>query len=263
MFGKICSVLALSFLCAAVHAQGNPKLREDSINSSGSGTLKVVTYEVPDAKATLVMLPGGTWNVGAIDPVSGMLDGTNFFIRTIPLFLEQGFNVVTMFRPENSGNLRDSVLRAGKVHRVDVVALSGAANLLGKPVWLLGTSLGAISAVNAITSGEEVKVAGLVISAAVANKNSVHRASTLDFPLEEIRVPVYVSGHEKDQCETTPPSSTREIAKRLSGSKNMVLKMTQGGANPTGNPCGPTHWHGYINAEAEVVKQMAEFIKSN
>ena len=127
MFGKICSVLALSFLCAAVHAQGNPKLREDSINSSGSGTLKVVTYEVPDAKATLVMLPGGTWNVGAIDPVSGMLNGTNFFIRTIPLFLEQGFNVVTMYRPENSGNLRDSALRARKAHQMDVVALAGAA----------------------------------------------------------------------------------------------------------------------------------------
>ena len=263
MFGKICSVLALSFLCAAVHAQGNPKLREDSINSSGSGTLKVVTYEVPDAKATLVMLPGGTWNVGAIDPVSGMLDGTNFFIRTIPLFLEQGFNVVTMFRPENSGNLRDSVLRAGKVHRVDVVALSGAANLLGKPVWLLGTYLGAISAVNAVTSAEGLKVSGLVISSAVANKTPSQQASTLDFPLDQIRQPVYVSGHERDECGSTPPETTREIAKRLTASKNVVLKMTQSGSNPTGNPCGPTHWHGYINAEAEVVKQMSEFIKGN
>lgn len=127
----------------------------------------------------------------------------------------------------------------------------------------MGTSLGAISAVNAVTSGNEANVAGLVISAAVANKNAVQRASTLDFPLEEIRLPVYVSGHEKDQCETTPPSTTREIAKRLTGSKNVVLKMTQSGSNPTGNPCGPTHWHGYINAEAEVVKQMAEFIRGN
>jgi hypothetical protein len=81
--------------------------------------------------------------------------------------------------------------------------------------------------------------------------------------LEEIRLPVYVSGHEKDECATTPPSTTREIAKRLTSSKNVVLKMTHSGSTPTGNPCGPTHWHGYINAEAEVVKQMAEFIKNN
>ena len=263
MFGKICSVLALSFLCAAVHAQGNPKPREDSINSSGSGTLKVVTYEVPDAKATLVMLPGGTWNVGAIDPVSGMLNGTNFFIRTIPLFLEQGFNVVTMYRPENSGNLRDSVLRAKKAHQMAVAALAGAATVLGKPVWLLGTSLGAISAVNAVASAEGLKVSGLVISSAVANKTPSQQASTLDFPLDQIREPVYVSGHERDECGSTPPETTREIAKRLTASKNVVLKMTQSGSNPTGNPCGPTHWHGYINAEAEVVQQMANFIRSN
>lgn len=263
MLRRVCAVLSLSLLCAAAYAQGYPKPREDAINSSGSGTLKVITYEVRDARATLVMLPGGTWNVGAIDPVSGMLDGSNFFVRTIPLFLEQGFNVVTMFRPENSGNLQDSILRASKAHRMDVVALSNTAQRLGKPVWMLGTSLGAISAVNAVTSGNEANVAGLVISAAVANKNAVQRASTLDFPLEEIRLPVYVSGHEKDQCETTPPSTTREIAKRLTGSKNVVLKMTQSGSNPTGNPCGPTHWHGYINAEAEVVKQMAEFIRGN
>lgn len=263
MFLKLCAALSLSAFCALTHAQGNAKAREHAINSSGSGTLRVVTYEVTDAKATLVMLPGGTWNVGAIDSASGMLDGTNFFIRTIPLFLEQGFNVLTMYRPESSGNLSDSVLRAGKAHQMDVAALASAAGLLGKPVWLLGTSLGAISAVNGVTSGEGPKVAGLVISAAVANKNSAQRASTLDFPLEEIRLPVYVSGHEKDECATTPPSTTREIAKRLTSSKNVVLKMTQSGSNPTGNPCGPTHWHGYINAEAEVVKQMAEFIKNN
>lgn len=261
MFGKICGVLALSFLCAAVHAQGNPKPREDSINSSGSGTLKVVTYEVPDAKATLVMLPGGTWNVGAIDPVTGMLDGANFFIRTIPLFLGQGFNVVTMFRSENSGNLRDTAGRAGRQHGQDVLALSDHAATLGKPVWLMGTSMGAISALNAVFVREEPKVSGIVISSAVAEASSVRGALT--FPLEKIRLPAYISGHEKDECRHTPPETTREIAKRLTSSKNVVLKMTQSGANPTGNPCGPTHWHGYINAEAEVVTQMAEFIKSN
>ena len=263
MVGKICAALSMSALCALAHAQGNPKARENLVKSSGSGTLRVVTYEVTDAKATLVMLPGGTWNVGTIDPVSGMLDGTNFFIRTIPLFLEQEFNVVTMYRPENSGNLRDSVLRAGKAHQMDVAALAGAANVLGKPVWLLGTSMGAISAVNAATAAEGPKVSGLVISSAVANKTTSQQASTLDFPLDQIRQPVYVSGHERDECGSTPPETTREIAKRLTGSRNVVLKMTQSGSNPTGNPCGPTHWHGYINAEAEVVKQMAEFIRSN
>ena len=262
--GKILVLLiSMVGLGATAYAQLNPKPIEEAVTSPGSGALRVVTYENKDAKATLVMLPGGSWNIGNVDAGSGALTGTNFLIRTIPLFLEQGFNVVTMYKPDAAGDLRDSVRRAGQEHQKDVLTLVEKAQSLGRPVWLLGTSLGAISAVNAVSSKQGSGAAGLVISAAVANKNSAQRASTLDFSLEEIRLPVYVSGHEKDECATTPPSTTREIAKRLTGSKNVVLKMTQSGSNPTGNPCGPTHWHGYINAEAEVVKQMVEFIKTN
>ena len=233
------------------------------INSPGNGSLEVVIYEISNAKATVVMLPGGTWNIGKISEDSGRLSGKNFFIRTIPMFLEQGFNVVTMSKPKEAGDLGDSVIRAGKPHAEDVLAMAGRAHLLGKPVWLLGTSMGGISAVNAATADTKALIAGVVISSPVAKKNPRIQASALDFPLEQIKVPVYVSGHEKDGCGSTPPSSTREVASRLVASKKVVLKMTQGGSDPNGSPCGPTHWHGYINAEAEVVKQMSDFIKSN
>ena len=123
--------------------------------------------------------------------------------------------------------------------------------------------MGAISALNAVTLEKETKVSGIVISSAVANKTSSVKAGALDFPLEEIRVPVYVSGHAKDECRSTPPATTREIAKRLVKSKKVELKMTESGSSPSGNPCGPTHWHGYINAEQEVVRQMSEFIREN
>jgi hypothetical protein len=249
--------------CLPLQAQEMPGPREGAINSSGSGQLKVVTYEVMNAQATVMMLPGGSWNIGSIDPTSGMLTGTNFFIRTIPMFLAQKFNVVTMHRPENVESLRDAVLRSGQQHGQDVISLSNYALNLGKPVWLLGTSMGAISALNAVTLEKETKVSGIVISSAVANKTSSVKAGALDFPLEEIRVPVYVSGHAKDECRSTPPATTREIAKRLVKSKKVELKMTESGSSPSGNPCGPTHWHGYINAEQEVVRQMSEFIREN
>lgn len=250
-------------ISSLIQAQTALNPTERLIPSGGSGSLKVITYEVKDAQATVVMLPGGSWNIGAIDASTGALTGTNFFIRTIPMFIGHGLNVVTMHKPESPSNLRDAVLRSGDQHGQDVLALAGYASSLNKPVWLLGTSLGAISAVNAATLGADTKISGLVISSPVANKTAVAKASALDFPLEKIRVPVYVSGHERDECASTPPATTREIAKRLTGSKRVELKLTQSGANPTGNPCGPTHWHGYINAEEEVVQQIAEFVKGN
>jgi hypothetical protein len=35
----------------------------------------------------------------------------------------------------------------------------------------------------------------------------------------------------------------------------------EGGSNPTGNPCGATHWHGYINYEPKTVKIITDWIK--
>jgi hypothetical protein len=255
--------LIVTFTSSLIQAQAVLIPTEVTISSSGSGPLKVVTYEAKDAQGTVVMPPGGSWNVGSIDASTGALTGTNFFIRTIPLFVGHALNVVTMYRPDSLTTLRDAALRSGQQHGQDVLTLADYASRLNKPVWLLGTSLGAISAVNAATLKPDAKISGLVISSAVANKTSVVKAGTLDFPLEKIVLPVYVSGHEKDECASTPPATTREIARRLTRSRKVELKLTQTGSNPTGNPCGPTHWHGYINAEEEVVKQMAEFIKQN
>lgn len=263
MFLHLLIVLTVTLIPPIVQAKEALRPTEDLIVSSGSGPLKVVTYEAKDAQATVVMLPGGSWNIGAIDASTGALTGTNFFIRTIPMFVGYGLNVVTMYRPDSLPTLRDAVLRSGQQHGQDVLALADYASRLNKPVWLLGTSMGAISAVNAVTLKPDSKVSGLVISSAVANRTSSVKAGALDFPLEKIGLPVYVSGHEKDECASTPPATTREIARRLTGSRKVELKLTQSGANPTGNPCGPTHWHGYINAEEEVVRQMSEFIREN
>ena len=52
--------------CLPLQAQEIPRPREGVINSSGSGQLKVVTYEVMNAQATVMMLLGGSWNIGRI-----------------------------------------------------------------------------------------------------------------------------------------------------------------------------------------------------
>jgi hypothetical protein len=37
----------------------------------------------------------------------------------------------------------------------------------------------------------------------------------------------------------------------------------EGGGPPHGDPCGPTHFHGYIGIEERVVARIAEWIKAH
>jgi len=59
-------------------------------------------------------------------------------------------------------------------------------------------------------------------------------------------------------------SSVTDAAKRIDLMTSAPVKKfieVEGGSNPTGNPCGATHWHGYINYEPEMVKIITNWIK--
>lgn len=112
-----------------------------SVQSTGSGSIRIYKFAAENALATLVMLPVGPWKLGNLDPTTGSFSGANFFVRTIPSFVEKGFNFVTMERPINGGDLGDAVVRAGEVHAEDIFVMARFAKTLQKPVWLLGTSL--------------------------------------------------------------------------------------------------------------------------
>lgn len=208
-----------------------------------------------NAVATVLLFTGGGGSIGLKDgePTSG-----NFLIRSRSEFLKRGFNVIAMGRPSDRQDL-DGTWRSSTAHAEDirqVVAYLKAESKL--PVWLVGTSMGTISATTgAIALGDEI--AGIVLTSSM---------TSFKFPgipakqsLEQIRLPVLVLHHSRDACHACQPHETSWIIDGLKNAKIKKRVFVDGGSNPRGDPCEAFHWHGYIGMEEEAVDLIARWIK--
>src|SRR5450631_3219849 len=99
--------------------------------------------ERPGAMATVMLLPGGEGGIGMKE---GVPTSQNFLVRSRDLFAAAGFNVAIVGKPSDRTDL-DPGFRAGSDHVVDLRHIAEKLRKeFGKPVWLVGTSLGTISA---------------------------------------------------------------------------------------------------------------------
>ena len=208
------------------------------------------------AAATVVLLPGGGGGLGL---KRGVPTSQNFLVRTRDYFAANGFNVAVVNRP--SDRALDYEFRVSSDHIQDLRRVVGYVKKdTGLPVWLVGTSRGTISATAAAIAFGTEELAGLVLTASVTSRKKTGAVPAQD--LEAIRIPVVVLHHEKDACAVTRP---REVSWITSGLKNAPKKkqiMVNGGANPTGDPCRATHWHGFIGMEKETVDMTAAWIRN-
>ncbi len=210
--------------------------------------------ERPEAKATLVLLPGGE---GAI----GMKDGTphskNFLVRTRDEFAAAGYNVAIVGKPSDHGDL-DAAWRATGDHVADLAAVVDKVRAQGgKPVWLVGTSLGTISAAAAAIGMDPSRIAGIVLSSSVTSTNRFTAFSVPMLDLSRVRVPVLVMHHKDDMCDVCEPGQVHRIYDALTNAPVKKLLLVSGGDMfPTDKPCEALHHHGYIGME----KQAAGYI---
>ena len=228
---------------------------------SGNGTIPVFSISRDDSTATVVLIPGGPFTIGNKSPDTGRPDGINFVVRSAGQFSQEKLNVVLMGKPDKAGDLRSTEQRQKDHHASDVMEVVGFAKKFDKPIWLVGTSLGAISVVNAVLTDKNVLVKGVVLSSSSFKDKRGYGVLSMD--LEKLLVPVLLSGHEKDECPATNPKFNEDARKRLTASKKVAISLISTGSAPTGNICGPKHWHGYINAEVDAVRSISEFIRSN
>lgn len=208
-----------------------------------------------NATATLLLFTGGGGSIALRD---GEPRSINFLIRNRGLFAAQGFNVFSIGRPTDKADL-DGHFRSSPEHVEDirkVVAWLKADT--GKPVWLVGTSTGTISvAAGAIGLGNEI--AGAVLTSSITSYRIPGAPGQQ--ALENIRVPVLVMHHERDQCHACLASGTGWIMRGLKNAAAKKLLLVDGGKDPTGDPCEPLHWHGYINMDDEAVRLISDWIR--
>jgi pimeloyl-ACP methyl ester carboxylesterase len=249
----------LAFVCCALlHAQEVGVGEVQHVATREGVTLPIYTYWRNDALATVVLFSGGGGGYGLIGsdgwPTSG-----NFLIRSGKHWATHPFNIVMVGRPSDAIDLALGGIRSGEKHAADNLTLFKAIKSKSPlPIWLVGTSMGTISATAAAIQDTEDLISGLVLTSSITSyriDGAVPRQQ-----LERIRVPTLVVHHENDGCKFCQAYEAKNIAGQL---KNALIKKTlivSGGSGATGDVCGAFHHHGYIGMENEAVDLVAAWI---
>lgn len=211
--------------------------------------------------AAVILFTGGSGRVG-ISP-QGMRRGGNFLVRSRWRFVEAGFLVAVVDVPTDRATLDG--FRTTEAHALDIKGVIAHLRALAPvPVWLVGTSRGTISAANAAARLDQGGADGLVLlSSLLVPGGRRDPASVHSVEVSRIRLPTLVVHHRGDRCPLTPHAAVAPLLRSLSAAPVAEELAVEGGAAPHGNPCGPTHFHGYIGIEQQVVARIADWIKAH
>lgn len=223
-------------------------------------SVPVYAYWQDSAVATVILYSGGGGGYGRIGE-DGWPAGGNFLIRTGKNWASYPFNVIMVGRPTDGIDLSFGGTRAGDLHGADNVALLRAIKKKSdRPIWLVGTSMGTISAAAATIRDTDKLVAGLVLTSSILAYKIAGAVPRLD--LAAIRVPTLVVHHADDACWACPPRELDNLTGALKSTSVKKTVLVQGGSGSTGDPCEPMHHHGFIGRQEEVVDQIANWIIS-
>jgi len=197
----------------------------------------------------------------------------NALVRTQALFRAAGFVTALVDAPsDHHGDAGLGGFRISPQHAEDLGKVIADVRARTKaPVWLVGSSRGTISAANAAArlTGPAAPD-GLVLTSAVTSparnpKLPWVAQSVFDLPLESIRVPLLVLGHEADQCIRTPAGLMDRIVARTNGAREELVTMTGGPGSRAGgagvDACEGRSPHGFVEQEQEMVDAIVRFIR--
>jgi hypothetical protein len=224
---------------------------------NGRGSTVPVYWEKTDgATATVVLLAGGDGQVKFGG--DGKPRGSNFLVRTYGQFAAQKLNVAVV------GTADDAALsyefRVSDEHTSDLAAIATTVRgLSAVPVWLVGTSRGTISAAaTAIRFDGRKLIDGIVLTSAVVGYKRREAVSRQN--IEKIHILVLVYMHESDGCVHCQLSDAKAIGSKFKNVSVYGFKAVSGGTEPSGDPCGNQHYHGFIGMEEKAVTDVANWI---
>ena len=208
--------------------------------------------------ATVVLFSGGN---GLLGLGSGRLKaGGNFLVRNRARFAGHGLLVAVVDAPSDRPNGLDG-FSTGAAHSADVRAVIAALREeAAAPVWLVGTSMGTVSAASAAARLTTGGPDGLVLTSTVTRQGRERPESVGDVRLKGIRVPTLVVHHQQDACRSTPYADTVGLLRDLSAAPRRELLSFEGGAAPQSGPCEPRAPHGFFGLDAQVVAAIARWI---
>jgi predicted esterase len=227
------------------------------------GTFRVLTDRPTRPMGSVVLLAGGSGvlDLGEDGSMGGMAQ--NHLVRTRQAYVRAGYAI---FVPDIAQDLKGTQrYRFGAPHATDLAAVVSAARTVSGPVFVIGTSRGAVSAVALFAKQSGALPDGLVISSGTLLDHGRIAGAANVGNLASIRVPVLLLRRDSDGCASTPPSDADRFKARLGGAPKVDVVGFSGGGPPQGtaDPCGPQHYHGFIGIEDQVVARTVAWMGAN
>ncbi len=231
------------------------------------------TGAAPGGPVALVLLPGGSGFANLDDQGCARLLRGNSLIRSVPLFTAAGFATAVVDAPSNHHSSEGlGGFRTAAAHAEDLGKVIAEVRARTKgAVWIVGTSRGAISAVNAASrlTGPAAPDGVVLTSALMAGQARARipwvTQSVFDLSLEAIRMPVLVVGHAADTCIRSPANLMGNITARTNGLREQVVTVTGGPGSSSiaasVDVCEGRTPHGFVDQEEEVAAGIARFVR--
>ena len=211
-----------------------------------------------------VLLPGSPSVVRAVVKDGVMVESKltgNFLIRSRRHLADDAIATLVVDCLSDSGDTCSSAYQASADRQKHVHLLIDKARSLQptlQKVWLIGTSMGTISSAFMAKYGGQI-YAGALHTASITEplaRNSYRELHQFDYG--KIAIPQAFVHHREDPCSTTTYSGAQAIASRY----KLPLVTVTGGSGFTGNACQAQTQHGFKGYEAEVMRFMADQMKS-
>jgi len=236
-------------------------------------------------KALVVLIAGGLLGTGITGNAGTgqvLTAGANFLVRSAQLFAEHGFVALTIHRPvrltgggpvaefptEGADSVQWDHYRISAKHAFDIVRAIAVVNTENLPVFLAGTSRGALSVVANNMLGDGILLSSPVTSgpAAVAGCPPAPTCALyVNYPWPTLQpgfvaVPTYVLAHQLDGCGATTPANSLALHNAfLAAGIDSRFDQVSGGFAVPGEPlCEALHFHGFTGIETTAVKFHAK-----
>jgi pimeloyl-ACP methyl ester carboxylesterase len=254
--------VALALLLLAATASAQPAETMKTVESRPGVTQRFILVEPTDPPtASLILFTGGDGALG-FKGDGPFPRGGNFLVRNRQAFADHGFLVAVVDVPsDHAGGY--GMFRLTADHARDVAAVIALMRqIMPVPVWVVGTSRGTVSAVNAAARLKEGGPDGLVITSSITRVSRGATETVFDAGLGDVRVPTLVVHSANDACIVTPGSDARWLASRVRAPRKELLLFTGAPSGSGSAACEPFTAHGYFGIDAEVVKAIADWIKA-
>jgi hypothetical protein len=209
--------------------------------------------------ASVILFAGGNGVLGSAHrPV---LNSKNFLIRSRGAFAAAGFLVASVDVPSDHP-VGLAGFRSSAEHAQDIAAvIAYLRRTASVPVWLIGTSMGTISAANAAARLQSGGADGLVLTSTIvaASRNAAPVGDSVD--VGAIAIPTLFVHNKDDACPLCPFDAVAPLMQRFTRAPRKALIAVSGGSPPQSVPCEALSRHGYFGIEDEVVADIVRWIK--